>query len=280
MTWKQRLRGRLANGRAKIELALFRPEVSNVFWIVSTARNCSEFIDRHLDSIAAQRFDPARIHHLVIDDASTDATGDRVRRRIESGAGYDLAYRRNDVQLGGCANLTAGFRAAVPGSIVLQVDADDWLPDPDVLAYLDMRYHDPDLWMTYNSWVSPDGRALSNSHPIPRDVVRGSTFRDYAWVTSHLHSFRRELFSHVKDESLVDPVSNEFWTAAVDMSHYFPMLELAGHHAQHVRRTTYVYNLHQGSLFQHKRPHQLDCERRIRALPRYSPLGTLESNSA
>jgi glycosyltransferase involved in cell wall biosynthesis len=247
-----------------------------VFWIVSAAHDAARFVEQHLDSIASQKYDHARIHHVVIDDASKDATGDIVRRRIDGGAGYDLGYRRNDVRRGGCANLTAGFRDALPGSIVLQIDADDWLPDPFVLAYLDMLYHERDLWMTYNTWVFPDGRVSLNSHPIPEAIVNANAFRDHPWVASHLHSFRAELFSHVTDESLIDPNTGDFWTAAVDMSHYFPMLELAGHHARHVRRTTYVYNLHEASIIKDKRAHQLDCERRIRSLPRYAPLEALE----
>jgi glycosyltransferase involved in cell wall biosynthesis len=271
----RRLVDAAARRAAAARLALFRSRQPHDFYIVSAAHDAATFVSRHLDSIASQSYDPARIHHLVIDDASADATGDVVQQRIERGAGYALSYRRNDVRRGGCHNLTRGFREAPPGSIVLQIDADDWLPDPKVLAYLDMRYHDPDLWMTYNSWVFPDGSPSANSHPIPRRVVRANAFRDHAWVASHLHSFRRELFDHVQDESLIDPETGEQWNAAVDMSHYFPMLELAGAHAMHVRRVTYVYNVHPGSLISAKREHQLACERRIRSLPRYSPLASL-----
>jgi hypothetical protein len=87
-----------------------------------------------------------------------------------------------------------------------------------------------------------------------------------------LHSFRRELFDHVKEADLIDPETGQYFRSAVDMSHYFPMLELSGTHARHVRRVLYIYNLHSGSLIASKRVAQLGCERRIRALPRYVPL--------
>ena len=68
---------------------------------------------------------------------------------------------------GGCANYTLGFRRAPAGSIVIQVDGDDWLPDDQVLAYLNMVYHDRDVWMTYNTWVGPDGLPALFNRAIP-----------------------------------------------------------------------------------------------------------------
>jgi glycosyltransferase involved in cell wall biosynthesis len=272
----RRLVDAAARRAGELRLALFRPGSPHTFWIVSAGHNVAKFVDRHMDSIEAQDYDPALVQHLIIDDASTDGTGDLVDRRILARGGSGLRRVHNDLRRGGCANLTRAFREAPAGSIVLQVDADDWLPEPRVLAYLDMLYHDPDLWMTYNSWVFPDGRPSLNSDPIPRRVVEQNSFRDHSWISSHLHTFRRELFDHVEEDGLKDPETGDYWTAAVDMSHYFPMLELAGEHARHVRRITYVYNEHPGSLISAKREHQLGCEKRIRALPRYSRLVSLE----
>lgn len=280
MRLSRRLVDAAARRAAEVRLALFRSRSPHTFCIVSAGHNVAKFVERHMDSIATQDYDSTRVHHVIVDDASTDGTGDIVDQRIERRGASGLRRVHNDVRRGGCANLTRAFREAPAESIVLQVDADDWLPDPRVLAYLDMLYHDPDLWMTYNSWVFPDGRASLNSDPIPRRIVERNAFRDHSWISSHLHSFRRELFDHVEEQSLMDPETGDYWTAAVDMSHYFPMLELAGAHARHVRRITYVYNEHPGSLISAKREHQLACEKRIRALPRYGRLVSLGPGSA
>jgi glycosyltransferase involved in cell wall biosynthesis len=67
----------------------------------------------------------------------------------------------NPDRRGGCRNYTDGFRRGRPGDIVLQVDLDDWLPDEDVLAFLNMIYHDPDVWLTYTTaWLFPTGAVL------------------------------------------------------------------------------------------------------------------------
>ncbi len=272
----RKLKRAVAGLVADAKLALSREEPVHFFWIVSTAYQAAPFLERHIRSVASQRYPKDLYRHVLIDDASSDDTERVVRDALRTHGIDNVEYRRNTENLGGCANLTAGFREAPTGSIVLQVDGDDWLPDPRVLAYLDVLYRDRELWMTYNSWRFPDGRPSANSERLPRRVVARASYRDYRWISSHLHSFRRELFEHVLDESLIDPDTGEYFRSSVDMAHYFPMLELAGHHARHVERVTYVYNLHGGSLISSQREKQKEREARIRGLPRYAPLRSLD----
>jgi glycosyltransferase involved in cell wall biosynthesis len=255
---------------------VFVPRVHHDFFIVTAAYGASAHIAKTLRSVACQRYPKRRIHHLVIDDASPDGTSDLVRRWIADAAPrHDVALWANDANQGGCANYTRGFRAAPSDSIVLQLDGDDWLPDLEVLSYLNMLYHDPDLWMTYNSWRTPRGRPAIHHYRVPEDVIAGGELRRHSWRSSHLHSFRARLFRHVRDESLIDPETGSWWRYAVDQSHYLPMLELAGSRARHLDRFTYVYNLHEASVLNLRREEQLACERRIREQAPYVPLDAL-----
>jgi len=258
----------------------FEPAMHHSFFIVSAAYQAAPWVERHLESVRTQRYPSARITHLVIDDASPDATVDTAERYGARFPEYRLTVQRNPVNRGGCANLTRGFRAAPPGSIVLQVDADDWLADREVLAYLNMVFQDPQVWMTYNTWVFPDGRRGVNCEPIATDVAAARRFRQAGWISSHLHAFRAELFAQVPDAQMVDPDTGDFWRSAVDMAQYFPMLELAGPHARHLDRPLYVYNLHQGSIISSRRAEQLACEQRIRAMPPLPVLASLPSPSS
>ena len=258
----------------EFRLRVHKPKLHHEFLIVTAAHNAETYLGRHLTSISGQNYPKQRYRHLIIDDASTDATGDLVQRFVRDDSNVD--YRRNTERRGGCANLTRAFRDADPESIVVQVDGDDWLPDPHVLSYLNLLYQDPELWMTYNTCAFPDGRPALNSSPIPEHVVRARTYRDEAWISSHLHSFRAKLFRHVREESLIDPETGDYFRSAVDMAHYFPMLELCGIHARHVERVLYVYNLHPGSIQKSQREHQLGCEKRIRGLERYGALASLD----
>jgi len=258
----------------EFRLRVMKPKLHHEFLIVTAAHNAENYVRRHLASIRGQNYPKERYRHLIIDDASTDATGELVEQFARDSS--NVEYRRNTERRGGCANLTRAFRDADPGSIVLQVDGDDWLPDPHVLSYLNLLYQDLELWMTYNTWAFADGRPALNSSPLPEYVVRARSYRDEAWTSSHLHSFRAKLFRHVREESLIDPETGDYFRSAVDMAHYFPMLELSGTHARHVERVLYVYNLHPGSIGTTQREQQLGCEKRIRNLERYAPLASLE----
>ncbi len=259
----------------ELRFRLSRPTKHHDFVIVTAAHDASAYIDRHLRSVEKLRYDKTRITHLIFDDASSDDTVDKIERHREQAEPRQrVELAKNERNLGGCANLTRGFRAAPPGSIVVQLDGDDWLPDPRVLDYLNRVYADPETWMTYNSWVSADG-ARGSCRRIPEHIVSSNSFRDHSWVMSHLHSFRAELFSHVCDESLLDPETGEPWRSSVDMSHYFPMLELCGPRARHLDRINYVYNFHDGTIFKSRRGEQEATEKRIRGSERYSPLSSL-----
>jgi len=270
--WRRRIERALLEAR----FAAFKPGVMHQFYIVTAAYNVEDFLAQSVESVCAQNYPASHVTHVVVDDASTDGTYAVALALRERFADRALEVRRTSENRGGCANYTAAFRAAAPASIVLQVDGDDWLPDPDVLAFLNMVYHDPEVWLTYNSWQTPAGERAGNCQPVPERVVRNNTFREAAWVSSHLHSFRAQLFAHVHDESMRDPATGEHWRAAVDMAQFLPMLELAGDHALHIERPLYVYNLHGGSIMNTRRKEQADCEQRIRSLERYVPLGALE----
>ncbi len=268
-------RERLARSKEELKTRLRPIRTRHRFQVVSAAHDAGAWIEQHLDSIHEQRYPRQLIRHVLVDDASRDDTEARVLAWLAAHPEHAVEYIRNTERQGGCANLTREFRRSPAGSIVLQVDGDDWLPDAGVFDFLNRVYQDGEVWMTYNSWQFPDGRPSVNSQPIPDAVIESGAYRDYLWISSHLHSFRSELFKHVRDESLIDPATGQHWTSAVDMSHYFPMLELAGRHARHVRRATYVYNLHPGSLINSQRERQKACELSIRALPRYRPLADL-----
>lgn len=256
-----------------------RPRHWHRFFIVSAGYNVEGPVERHLRSVREQRYPPGYFEHLLIDDASTDRTLAVVEDFSRRFPDHPLHVDANAHNLGGCANYTRAFRSAPAKSLVLQLDADDWLFDRDVLRYLNLVYQDPHVWMTYNTWVSPEGEPGVNCMPVPPSVIGRLGYRDISWHTSHLHSFRAELFSHVRDESMRDPATGDYWRAAVDMAQYLPMLELAGHHARHIHRPMYVYNMHAGSIELSRRQEQLACEQRIRAGERYRPLtlSTLEA---
>ena len=282
-TWQQlyefvtssRVGARLGRAREWLRYDLRSPRGHREFWIVSCARNAGVASIQCLDSVYSQDYDRTKVTHLFVDDASTDGTESRVREWLVGHPDHSVRYVRNDRRLGGSANTVAGLRSAPPGSIVVELNGDDWLPDPGVLPFLNRVYAADDVWMTYNSYRFSDPGSRSRSRPVPPAIVRSNGFRDYRWVTQHLHTFRAELFAHVEEEDLVDPRTGAYWESADDQAIYLAMLELAGTRSRHIYRTMCVFNPTASFDPARDREGSKDREARIRGGRRYRPLRSL-----
>jgi glycosyltransferase involved in cell wall biosynthesis len=257
-----------------VRYGLTRPKFHHDFYIVSCARHAGEDAVRCLASVHDQRYPRERIHHIYIDDASTDGTHERIAQWLREHPAHCVNYVHRDRRVGGTANNLDGFRRASPGAIVIELNGDDWLPDARTLDFLNRVYADPAVWMTYNTLRALDG-SIPKPVPYPRSVVAANAFRRCLRYSSHLHSFRRELFDRVREDSLIDPRTGEYWASSDDLALYYPLLELAGRHARHLSRITYIYNYTAMAEERLDRSGQHDRARRIRELPPYSPLDAL-----
>lgn len=252
------------------------PKRNQFFWIVSCERNIGEAAIKCLDSVYAQNYDKSLFRHLFIDDDSTNATDRLIRDWLEQHPGHNVEYIRNQERVGGTANTVRGFRMAPAGSVVLELNGDDWLPDEQVLDFLNRIYDDSEIWMTYNTFMYSDGRSPEYNHPYPRKIVASGDYRKFGkWVGQHLHSFRSKLFSHLREETFIDPQTGQYWESADDQAIYLSMLELAGTHVRHIYRTTYIYNYHENADDRLDHSGSTDRAARIRQMAKYTPLDQL-----
>ncbi|HUT52809.1 MAG TPA: glycosyltransferase family 2 protein [bacterium] len=271
-------RARLRRLHERLRFGLRRPERKHEFHIVSAQRNAGEWAIRCLESVYRQTYDPELVTHVFIDDASTDGTDAKIEKWLAERPRHRVSFIRNRRREGLLANNLAGFRLAKPSAIVLELNGDDWLSDRHLLEFLNKVYADQDTWMTYNTYkLFRNGVSRYSPHPraIPEEVIKQNAFREYPWVSSHLHSFRARLFAHADPASFNDPETGGPWEYSTDQAIYLPLLELAGTHARALERITYIYNLRDISVENINRPRQKDCEQRIRLLPRYVPLKEL-----
>lgn len=246
------------------------------FYVVSCGRNAGRTALRCLSSVYEQRYPRDRITHLYVDDASTDDTRVHVQAWLGTHPRHRVTYVQTGVRAGGTKNTLRAFRDAPPGSIVVEVNGDDWLYDDGVFAHLDKIYADPAVWMTYNSSVFADGSHRAHNRPYDESTIRDASYRRDDWYAGHLRTFRAELFAYVSDEELIDPATGTWWESADDMVIYMALLEMSGSHARHVDRPTYVYNHRDAS----EDVRDLDGGRlrgeRIRAMAAHDPLATLD----
>ena len=93
-----------------------RPSIA----VVMAAYNAAPTVARAIDSILAQNFDSMRL--VIVDDGSTDATPDIVRRYVESDS--RIILRRLPCNQGKAAALIVGFKS-VDARYFICCDADD-----------------------------------------------------------------------------------------------------------------------------------------------------------
>ena len=260
--------------REVFRYSLVSPDRGQLFYVVSCERNAGEAVVRCLDSVHSQR--AVHLRHLLVDDASSDRTDDLVRDWLARHPDHRVEYRRNPTRKGGTPNTIESFRNAPADSIVVELNGDDWLPDTAVLSFISKVYRDSDVWMTFNTMERSDGAVFRGAAAAPQIVRKNREWRSYGhWITQHLHTFRKELFNHVKEKSLIDPETGRYWESADDIAIYMSMLELAGHHAKHIHRITYIYNCRPSSHVAFEREATRGREKRIRNLPKYETLDSL-----
>jgi glycosyltransferase involved in cell wall biosynthesis len=216
----------------------------NRFDIIVPVYNAEKYIGRCIDSILMQDYKNYEL--LVIDDCSTDETYDIVLP-------YDDIFTlHNPVRQGALANIVEGIRT-FGESIIVTIDGDDYLPDRNVLSYLDKVYTD-DVWMTYGSFIPESHKYKNTCQPfdnimapcdagyLVKNSVTPATYRKSPfWVTSHLRTFRKNLWDKIKDEDLRD-TDGEYYKTAWDLAFMYPMIEMADSHCKFIPHTLYVYN--------------------------------------
>jgi len=243
-----------------------------LFYIISSQRNTGEAAKKCLDSVYYQNFDKKYLKHVFIDDASDDDTHDIVQEWLSRHSNHCVEYIKNNVRVGGTANNLYGFKNAPDNSIVVELNGDDWLADNRVISFLNNVYSNSGIWMTYNTFKFSNGIVPESLIPIPGSVIQANSFREYSWVSSHLHSFRAKLFKYLHDDTFIDPDTGKYWESADDQAVYLSLLELCGVHSRHLYRVSYVYNLRDQSHQNWEADETFNRCNRIRKMPKYAPL--------
>ncbi len=257
-----------------LRFAVVKPDYELTFWVVSAQYNAGEAILRCLDSVYNQSLPRSRVRHIFIDDASTDGTPELIAGWLREHPDNNVEYIRNAENKNMAHNLHTAFKRAPAGSIAMQLDGDDWLHDSEALEFLSRVYASRDIWATYNTWQSSDGRCLGQTRRYTSQVCAGNTFRTAPWNAGHLKTFRSELYRQVPDAYMRDQRTGYWWNSSADQAFFLCILELAGSHIYATQRLMYTYYIREHTTLCSYSAEQEDCRREIRKL---EPLKQLES---
>ena len=211
--------------------------IKNHFIVISPCYNVIPYVEKCVDSIMTQKYDD--FEYMLVEDCSTDGTREKVIA-LQSKYCFNVCYNpeRTESPLG---NFVKGIDLS-PGDdedIIVTVDSDDWLIDDTVLAFLNEVYQDPDVWMTYGSFISDSGNIQGMCKPLTdtRNYRRLTT-----WVTSHMRTIKRKLWNKIKDADLRDH-NGKYYVYYPDTAYMFPAVEMAGlQHCRFIDKVLYVYN--------------------------------------
>lgn len=212
--------------------------MNNKIKIITPFYNAAEFIERCASTLVTQKYDNYQM--IFVDDCSTDNSYDKLPHDDQR-----AIIIRNEVRKTALENIhDAIMNHCESDDIVVLVDGDDWLPNKNVLSYINEQYNKNDCWIMYGQAAWTDGRRGFASAYTKEDFndIRNAKFR-----VSHLRTFRAGLYHSMK---LQDPEfsglkdsKGEFYKSSYDTAIMFPILEMAGHEKTLFNdKVIYTYN--------------------------------------
>ncbi len=205
---------------------------------------------------------------VYIDDCSTDTTKKLVKKWLkQNNLHVPFTYIRTNKRCGALANLYRAIHACDDDEIIVCVDGDDALAHPNVLRRLDREYA-KGIWLTYGQYRVCPTKKLGNCKQLLTDIP----IRQQPFVTSHLRTFYAWLFKEIKLEDLLDK-EDKFYTAACDVAHMLPLVELARNNYSYIADVLYKYNhINSLNVCRTNRPKQQYNTQHIRSKKPYNQL--------
>lgn len=217
------------------------------FVIVSPFFNARPYLQDHIDSVASQYY--SNFTHVMIDDASTDGSGNFVQHHVRGTMmrngmfGYNAQLITRDVNLGALANQTDVMNRWVDEDVVFMLlDGDDqFMPDNRILQFYDDVFH-TSTDMTYGSmWSVADNMPLIGQKLMQSIPVRDQRYR-FEWQIpyTHLRTFRSSVYNCVDHTVLKDSYGN-YLKAGADNPFFYQLIENAEFPRQ-IERIVVKYN--------------------------------------
>ena len=212
--------------------------MKNNIKVITPFYNPGEFLETCVNTLMSQKYENFKV--LFVDDCSTDGSFDKLPHDNEK-----AIVIKNEIRKTALENIhNAIINHCEPDDIVILIDGDDWLPNKNVLSYVNNFYNQNDCWIMYGQSQWTDGRRGFASAYSAEEFknIRKSPFR-----VSHLRTFRAGLYQKIKEQdsefSCMKDSSGGFYKMTYDVAIMFPILEMAGVEKVAFNDTIlYIYN--------------------------------------
>ena len=220
--------------------------MKNKFKIVIPSYNNEQWLETNVESILEQKYDNYEV--LYIDDCSTDNTRKEVEKIVSDNPKWKIITNPKNMRRGyNISPINPNIQEFMENDedILVFVDGDDWLANPDVLDKLNDFYNTNDCWMSYGGYVDyPEMQYPSTQNtPYPLQVHNEVLYRRDVWRASHLRTFKWWLYKKLKDEDMRYSKTGDYYFHAEDLATSYPCMEMCGMEKIGVHNfITYVFN--------------------------------------
>lgn len=211
------------------------------FTIIMMGYNNELYIKKSLESALGQNY---RNFKVIYNEACSTDSSAKILGSINHSK---LTKRINETRKYRLQNLYESIYTTNDNQIILELDGDDYLKDPFVLARLNTIYQENDYLLVHGSYKNNPPEIAEKygygtfSQQTPWAVKKLGAFRKFPWVYSGLRSYYSWLFKKIKKEDLV--FNGEFSPVCCDLAAMFPMLEMAPERIGYIQEQLLIRNI-------------------------------------
>ena len=159
--------------------------------------NAEDFLERCLSSVVSQERLDWTAH--TYNDSSNDLSGAIAKQWAE---GDSRIFHFDSVTpVGMLGNFERFLAQSIhdPEDVIVQVDGDDWLPDPGVFSRVAKAYCDENVWITYGNFLRVgEGKSQVG---YCEQVPDAASVRNLPWTSTALRTFKVHLARKIKPAS-------------------------------------------------------------------------------
>lgn len=240
------------------------------FEVIIPSYNNAQWCIQNLQSAVSQTY--PHFHITYVDDCSTDGTGEMVEKFVqENNLQQKITIIHNKKRCGAMANWYYTISTCPDYKVIVNLDGDDMLANPQVLSHLAKIYRNYDVWLTYGQFTEWPQGGRGWCKAMPKDVIENNEVRYFEDMPSHLRTYYAWLFKKIKKEDFMH--EGEFVPMTCDQAMMFPMMEMAGERYAFISKILYLYNA-TNTISDHRvnEKCQRDYSKIIRAKERYQRL--------
>ncbi|SRR6266581_5841763 len=196
------------------------------FNIIIPSYNNAKWYEQNILSTIGQDYPVENYNITYINDASTDGTGDLVGNLIAKHGWKNIKLINNEKNVGALCNIYNTVHSIEdPKSITFCVDGDDFCANSSVLTKLNNVYQDPNIWMTYGSYLDYPGMTRGCCRPYEDSIIKSRSYRKSEWRASHLRSWLNGLIRKIRIDDL--KFNGEWLDVTWDLALQYPTLEMS-----------------------------------------------------